>query len=202
MIPRKRMWVRRFILSTISELHCERGSSSSLTGLQIMLQCTNWISMNSNCALTTIVCAMYPCPIYVPYRKLCFPYALTPPTNSETDKPFHVLFCVPPPIARWESQKNRSIFQLYEDGSITAKDGGKGTACKSLASILLLYQIQASLAPTRLSIYNDSHKHSHHDAMVNAEPTDFPNETHFRVEIISEAFAGKVIRHAAPSSVQ
>lgn len=45
-----------------------------------------------------------------------------------------------------------------------------------------------SLSPTRVSIFNDSHKHSHHKSMEDAENTA---ESHFRLEIISEEFEGK-----------
>lgn len=45
-----------------------------------------------------------------------------------------------------------------------------------------------SLNPTRLTIFNDSHKHSHHKSMEDAENTA---ESHFRLEVISEEFEGK-----------
>ncbi|KAK9324676.1 bola-like protein [Lipomyces orientalis] len=44
-----------------------------------------------------------------------------------------------------------------------------------------------SLKPTYLKIYNDSHKHAHHAAMRDS----VSKETHFRLEIVSEAFEGK-----------
>ncbi|QSZ28515.1 hypothetical protein DSL72_003013 [Monilinia vaccinii-corymbosi] len=42
--------------------------------------------------------------------------------------------------------------------------------------------------PTRLDIFNDSSKHSHHIAMAGSAS----HETHFRVEVVSEAFAKKM----------
>ncbi|KAI9650532.1 BolA domain UV induced protein Uvi31 [Ciborinia camelliae] len=42
--------------------------------------------------------------------------------------------------------------------------------------------------PTRLVIYNDSSKHSHHRAMADSTS----HETHFRVEITSDAFVKKM----------
>ncbi|CAD6448386.1 468f3bbc-1dc3-4097-93aa-909784528653 [Sclerotinia trifoliorum] len=42
--------------------------------------------------------------------------------------------------------------------------------------------------PTRLEIFNDSSKHSHHKAMAGSTS----HETHFRVEVTSEAFAKKM----------
>ncbi|KAF9429356.1 hypothetical protein BGZ76_001413 [Entomortierella beljakovae] len=43
------------------------------------------------------------------------------------------------------------------------------------------------LKPTSLEIINDSSKHAHHSAMRGVSST----ETHFRVNVVSEAFAGK-----------
>ncbi|KAK9461645.1 bola-like protein [Lipomyces oligophaga] len=50
-----------------------------------------------------------------------------------------------------------------------------------------------TLSPTRLEIYNDSHKHSHHKPMIGSTN----KETHFRIEVVSDAFEGKrlPIRH-------
>lgn len=47
--------------------------------------------------------------------------------------------------------------------------------------------------PTVLKIYNDSHLHSHHQAM-RAQPNP---ESHFRVYIVSPSFANKssLVRH-------
>ncbi|KXT04327.1 hypothetical protein AC578_7970 [Pseudocercospora eumusae] len=54
-------------------------------------------------------------------------------------------------------------------------------------------KLTESLAPASLVIHNDSHKHSHHKAMEGVTS----KETHFRLEIISEAFKGKpqIARH-------
>ncbi|KAG0051851.1 hypothetical protein BGZ83_003252 [Gryganskiella cystojenkinii] len=43
------------------------------------------------------------------------------------------------------------------------------------------------LQPTSLEIINDSSKHAHHSAMRGVSS----KETHFRVNVVSEAFAGK-----------
>ncbi|KAK9342591.1 bola protein [Lipomyces starkeyi] len=44
-----------------------------------------------------------------------------------------------------------------------------------------------NLKPTYLKIHNDSHKHAHHAPMRDSVSP----ETHFRLEIVSEAFEGK-----------
>ncbi|KAF2141010.1 uncharacterized protein K452DRAFT_288393 [Aplosporella prunicola CBS 121167] len=49
-------------------------------------------------------------------------------------------------------------------------------------------KITDALKPTSLEIFNDSHKHAHHRAMEGSTS----KETHFRVNIISEAFQGKM----------
>jgi BolA protein len=46
-------------------------------------------------------------------------------------------------------------------------------------------KIEAGLAPERLEIHDDSHRHAGHAA---SRPG---GETHFRVEIVSAAFAGQ-----------
>ncbi len=52
-------------------------------------------------------------------------------------------------------------------------------------------KLEGGLAPTRLRVIDDSHKHAGH---AGARPG---GETHFRVEIVSQAFEGKtrVERH-------
>lgn len=45
-----------------------------------------------------------------------------------------------------------------------------------------------TLNPTSVKIFNDSHKHSHHRSMQDADNTV---ESHFRIEIISDEFKGK-----------
>lgn len=56
-------------------------------------------------------------------------------------------------------------------------------------------QITAALSPTKLEIYNDSHKHAHHSAMRGVTS----RETHFRLVIVSQDFKGKMqpARHRA-----
>ncbi|CAH6721103.1 bolA-like protein 1 [[Candida] jaroonii] len=44
-----------------------------------------------------------------------------------------------------------------------------------------------ALKPTSITVHNDSHKHSHHKGMENAENKV---ESHFRIEIISDEFKG------------
>ncbi|KAK4634975.1 BolA-like protein 1 [Fulvia fulva] len=54
-------------------------------------------------------------------------------------------------------------------------------------------KVTETLAPTSLEIFNDSHKHSHHQAMQGVTS----KETHFRVNIVSDSFKGKMqpVRH-------
>ncbi|KAL9936092.1 hypothetical protein V8E36_004934, partial [Tilletia maclaganii] len=56
-------------------------------------------------------------------------------------------------------------------------------------------KLSAALQPTLLAIRNDSAKHAHHAAMV--AQGGGSGETHFFVEIISQAFEGKtqIARH-------
>lgn len=59
-------------------------------------------------------------------------------------------------------------------------------------------KLHAALAPVRLEVIDDSHKHSGH-AHVATKPgrTSAEGETHFRIKVVSEAFKGKsrVDRH-------
>ncbi|KAJ2782154.1 BolA domain UV induced protein Uvi31 [Coemansia interrupta] len=48
-------------------------------------------------------------------------------------------------------------------------------------------RLSAAYAPVLLEIENESHKHRHHVAMRGVDSV----ETHFRVRIVSQAFAGK-----------
>ena len=48
-------------------------------------------------------------------------------------------------------------------------------------------KLTASLTPTHLTIDNDSHLHSHHRAMAG----NTSRETHFRINVVSEAFDGQ-----------
>lgn len=62
-------------------------------------------------------------------------------------------------------------------------------------------KLTAALAPLRLDIIDDSHKHASHGDRIAAlkeqgageghAPIDGGGETHFRVEIVSSAFDGK-----------
>ncbi|KAI1074304.1 bola-like protein [Whalleya microplaca] len=49
-------------------------------------------------------------------------------------------------------------------------------------------KVTEALQPSRLDIFNDSHKHAHHKAMVGSTS----KETHFRLVITSEAFRSKM----------
>ncbi|KAJ8125254.1 hypothetical protein O1611_g8386 [Lasiodiplodia mahajangana] len=49
-------------------------------------------------------------------------------------------------------------------------------------------KVTEALSPSRLEIFNDSHKHAHHKAMQGSTS----RETHFRVVITSEAFRSKM----------
>ncbi|KAI2641101.1 bola protein [Xylaria nigripes] len=49
-------------------------------------------------------------------------------------------------------------------------------------------KITEALKPSRLEIYNDSHKHAHHQAMQGSTS----KETHFRLVITSESFQSKM----------
>ncbi len=55
----------------------------------------------------------------------------------------------------------------------------------------------AAFAPSSLAIENESHKHAHHREVLEGGPSAQTGETHFRVVIVSDAFAGKsrVQRH-------
>ncbi|KAF1834199.1 bola-like protein [Decorospora gaudefroyi] len=59
--------------------------------------------------------------------------------------------------------------------------------------------ITDALKPTTLHIFNDSHKHAHHQAMQGVTS----RETHFRVFITSSAFQGKMqlARHRMVNSL-
>ncbi|KAG9557613.1 hypothetical protein KCU71_g18128, partial [Aureobasidium melanogenum] len=49
-------------------------------------------------------------------------------------------------------------------------------------------KVTQELKPTSLEIFNDSHKHAHHKAMAGVTS----RETHFRVNIVSDAFKSKM----------
>ena len=62
-------------------------------------------------------------------------------------------------------------------------------------------KLRNALAPERLEVINESHLHAghHHTGAGHAEAFDGKGETHFRVRLVSAAFAGKsrVERHRA-----
>ena len=55
-------------------------------------------------------------------------------------------------------------------------------------------KLKAALRPERLEIINESHLHAHHQPQF-----DGSGETHFRVRIVADTFAGmpRVARHRA-----
>lgn len=55
-------------------------------------------------------------------------------------------------------------------------------------------KLNAALRPERLSVINESHLHAHHKPEFDGE-----GETHFRVRIVSDVFAGmgRLARHRA-----
>lgn len=61
-------------------------------------------------------------------------------------------------------------------------------------------KLNKAFSPIQLLIENESHKHAHHAAMKGAANT---GETHFRVTLISESFAGqsRVQRHRMVNEV-
>ncbi len=62
-------------------------------------------------------------------------------------------------------------------------------------------KLTAAFAPTRLSVINESHLHAghHHHGSDHHGAFDGEGETHFRVRLVSERFAGmgRVARHRA-----
>lgn len=66
-------------------------------------------------------------------------------------------------------------------------------------------KLTAAFAPERLSVINESHLHAgHHHAESGHHATfDGAGETHFRVRIVSQAFAGmsRIERHRAVNDV-
>ncbi len=62
-------------------------------------------------------------------------------------------------------------------------------------------KLTEAFAPERLAVTNESHLHAGHHHIENGEEAEFDGtgETHFRVRIVSSAFAGmsRVERHRA-----
>lgn len=52
----------------------------------------------------------------------------------------------------------------------------------------IIHKVQDKFQPSWFAIYNDSHKHAHHASMRGSTNVA---ESHFRLEIVSEEFAGK-----------
>ena len=66
-------------------------------------------------------------------------------------------------------------------------------------------RLKAAFAPSRLQVINESHLHAghHHGESDHHSTFDGRGETHFRVRIVSDAFAGKsrIDRHRAVNEV-
>lgn len=62
------------------------------------------------------------------------------------------------------------------------------TTWRILCHLLICEQVTEALKPTRLEISNDSAAHSHHRAMEGS----VSKETHFSLNIVSEAFKSKM----------
>lgn len=66
-------------------------------------------------------------------------------------------------------------------------------------------KLNEAFSPERLSVINESHLHAGHHHVENGEEQEFDGtgETHFRVRIVSSAFAGmgRIERHRAINSL-
>lgn len=66
-------------------------------------------------------------------------------------------------------------------------------------------KLQRTFAPERLSVINESHLHAghHHSESGHHEEFDGKGETHFRVRLVSSAFAGlsRIDRHRAVNAL-
>jgi BolA family transcriptional regulator, general stress-responsive regulator len=52
--------------------------------------------------------------------------------------------------------------------------------------------LETALAPTRLDVVDESHKHAGHaHVMTRPGTAGAPGETHFRIKVVAEEFAGK-----------
>ncbi|KAF2254464.1 bola-domain-containing protein [Trematosphaeria pertusa] len=73
------------------------------------------------------------------------------------------------------------------------------TMAQSMTPVEDAMRAKETFKPTTLEIFNDSHKHAHHQAMQGVTS----RETHFRVIITSEAFKSKmqIARHRLVNAV-
>lgn len=66
-------------------------------------------------------------------------------------------------------------------------------------------KLNEAFSPERLAVINESHLHAGHHHVENGEDAEFDGtgETHFRVRIVSSAFAGmsRVERHRAVNAL-
>ncbi|TWG98106.1 BolA protein [Mesorhizobium sp. J18] len=88
-----------------------------------------------------------------------------------------------------ESTMNRGIAPIwYEEVALSIQE-------------TIEAKLRRAFSPERLAVINESHLHAghHHTASGHEEVFDGTGETHFRVRIVAEAFAGKsrVERHRA-----
>lgn len=65
----------------------------------------------------------------------------------------------------------------------------------------IVAKLEKAFSPSRLAVLNESHLHAghHHSGSDHHDAFDGSGETHFRVRIVSEAFAGmsRLARHRA-----
>jgi BolA protein len=66
-------------------------------------------------------------------------------------------------------------------------------------------KLNEAFSPERLSVINESHLHAGHHHIENGEEAEFDGtgETHFRIRIVSSAFAGmsRIERHRAVNTL-
>lgn len=66
-------------------------------------------------------------------------------------------------------------------------------------------KLNEAFSPERLSVINESHLHAGHHHVENGEEAEFDGsgETHFRIRIVSSAFAGmsRIERHRAVNAL-
>ncbi|KAJ9519120.1 hypothetical protein QJQ45_007671 [Haematococcus lacustris] len=74
--------------------------------------------------------------------------------------------------------------------ALLSGEGGSHPGSRTPLQDSMRRKLTASLQPTRLVIEDQSSQHSHHAAMMVAGKAGSTGETHFRVEVVSEAFRG------------
>ncbi|KAK9477524.1 bola protein [Lipomyces japonicus] len=85
-------------------------------------------------------------------------------------------------------QSSQVIIQFKRMSSVNAVAAAPDFAASATPNEdKIRWKINNDLNPAYFKLYNDSHKHAHHKPMVGTSSS----ETHFRLEIVSEAFDGK-----------